>query len=328
MLRFFVVPLILVSASLGIFAGLGSLIAQGDMKSTDLVDRIALGGKNERWQAAMELSNRVAAGEVDLLQDEALVTAIGEAFVRARAEGDDPRILRYLSRFLARSPNPAVSSALEDALADDHPDVRMYTVEALAQHGGPSTLGSLIPRLDDNDAGVRTVAAWAVSVVGDRAEGHLRVQAGDALRRSLHDPSGDVQWNAALGLARMKEPGGEDQLWALIQPSYVRSRIALPEADLGVLFSTTGSDPASPEELEAQVLRNALSAVYRLEDRSMLDGVRSLANDHRDPGVRDFAMKTRDALEKVVAARGAVPQRTWTASTSSTVDAPTTGSKE
>lgn len=318
MLRFFVVPLILVGASLAVFAGLGSLIARGDARSTDLVDRIARGGKNDRWQAAMELSNRVASGEVDLLSDERLVAAIAESFVRAREEGDDPRIVRYLSRFLAVCPGQGVRSVLEDALTDGDPDVRLYAVEAVARHANAASLGAITARLSDTDSGVRTMAAWAVPEVAVKGDDRIREEAAGALLRALHDPVDDVQWNAALGLARMGRPGGEDVLWALLHPDYVRSRLTAPAGATASLLGSGGTDPATPAEREATILRNALSAVFLLGDRSMLEGVRTLADGHVNPGVRDFAMKTRDALEKAVAARGAVPQRTWTPVASTT----------
>ena len=96
-LRFFVVPLLLVGASVAVFAGLGALVNRRPPSAEDLVASIAGGGKNARWQAAQDLSNLVYNREVDLARDERLATAVAEAFRKARADGDDPRVLQLLA---------------------------------------------------------------------------------------------------------------------------------------------------------------------------------------------------------------------------------------
>jgi len=308
-LRFFVVPLVLVGVSVALFAGLGALVGQGPPSTHDLLLRISEGGKNARWQAAMELSNRVYQGEVDLARDERLVLSIAEAFRRARVEGDDPRILRYLSRFLARSPLPAVAPVLEEAVGDGSPDVRMFAAEALAERGDPAALAVLLPRLSDTDAGVRTIAAWAVPLLASKGGADAAVAVRPALLRALGDDAVDVRWNAALGLARLGAPGGEDQVWQMLHRESVRALVEAGATGGGGILSVEGADPATPAQLEERVVANAVSAVYLLRDRSMLDGVRRLAEADPSDRVRDFALKTVAALEEEVARRGPLPQR-------------------
>ncbi len=311
LLRFFVVPMILVGASLAVFAGLGSLVARGEPAGTDLVTRIATGGKNARWQAAMELSNRVARGDLDLRASPDVVVAVADAFRRAREERDDPRVVRYLSLLLARSGDPDVRTLLEDAVVDADPDVRLYAVEALAHHRSPASAGVIAPRLSDTDPGVRTMAAFALGVVAEAGGAPARDSAGPLLTTALADPDLDVRWNAALALARLGLPAGEEEIWRMLHPDYVRKALAEGHGRPTGLLGAAARDPAPPEALEAEILRNALSALSRLRDRSMLDGVRALAADHPDAGVRDWAMRTREILDAEIRGRGSVEQRAW-----------------
>jgi HEAT repeat protein len=307
-LRFFVVPLLLVGASLGIFAGLGALVAQGQPTDADLVATVAAGGKNSRWQAAQELSNRVARGEVDLAQDAVLARTLADAFAAARAAGDDPRVIQLLSVLLGRSRSPAGRAALEAALADGSPDVRVFAVAALAEAADPRSLPALLPRLEDLDGAVRTVAAYAVPVVAERAA-PAPPEARAALAKALADPVLDVKWNAALGLARLRDGAGADVVWEMLHRDHLRARLAAGTGEAGAPGATRPPDP----EAEDRVIRSALSAAFLLRDRSMADGVKALAATDPSMPVRDWALRTAAALDEEIRAKGPVAQRPWTA---------------
>jgi hypothetical protein len=314
LLRFFVVPLVLVGASLAVFAGLGAVVGQGAPTKEKLLERVADGGKNERWQAAMELANRVAAGEVDLANDEALGAKAVEAFRRARDGGDDPRVLRYLSRFLAASPLPAAGEALADAAADAEPDVRLFAVEALARRGGAAGLEAVLPRLADADPGVRALAAYATGAIaeGEGVPEEAKQRAGASLRALLDEDLPDPRWNAALALARLGIPGGEDEIWRMLHRDYLRPLVAPAPSGAEALLSAEGADPSTPDAREDRVLCNALAAVWRRRDLSMIEAVRALADEDRSPTVKHQALRVREALDAEAKSKGAVPApRAW-----------------
>jgi hypothetical protein len=314
-LRFFFVPLLLVGASLAVFAGLGALVAQGPAGTNDLVRQIAEGGKNARWQAAQELSNQVARGEVDLRRDASLSGAVTEAFRKARSDGDDPRVLQHLAVLLGRSGQPQAGAALVEALADGSPDVRIYATAGLAEFSDPATVDAIARGLQDLDPGVRAVSAYAAAAIA-ADHGGAGSALESALVAALEDPSVDVRWNAALALARLGRPQGADLLWKMLHRDYVRASLRKGDGGPVVgLFAAGGTDPSTPEEIETLVVRNALSAAWRLRDRSMVGGVKALAASDPDHGVRDWAMKTRDLLEREIADRGPVAAREWTAAT-------------
>jgi hypothetical protein len=312
LLRFFVVPLVLVGASLAVFAGLGAVVGRGPPEAADLVARISTGGKNARWQAAQDLSNRVHRGEVDLRRDVRLAEAVAAAFSRARAEGDDPRVLQHLAVLLGRAAPAVGGPALAEALADGNPDVRVFVAAALGQAGDPGRLATLLPALGDPDAGVRAVAAFSCGALAEAAGPEGREAGAAALLPGLADPELDVRWNAALALARLGRPEAADTVWSMLHRDYVRRNLR-GEAPGGGLLAPGGTDPAGPADREEAVVLNALSAAWRLRDRSMADGVRALAAGDPSDAVRDWAMRTASALEEEARARGPVSQRTWTA---------------
>jgi len=316
LLRFFVVPLALVLASLAVFAGLGAVVERGAPDTGDLVSAIAGGGKNARWQAAQDLANRVARGEVDLRADDRLVESLATAFRRARAEGDDPRVLQMFAVLLGRSPAGAARPVLEEALSDGNPDLRIYVLGALAEMGDPASVPPVAARATDVDSGVRTMAVFALSALLEKAGAAAGAAAADPLVHALEDPVVDVRWNAATGLARLGRPEAADTVWMMLHRDYVGAHVRSGDGGSGLpsLLGTGGADPATPGELEERVLLNAVSAAWRLRDRSMIEGVRALAEADPSPSVRDWALRTRDLLDGEIRERGPGETRTWTAS--------------
>jgi hypothetical protein len=320
-LRFFVVPLLLVGASLAVFAGLGALVGQAPPTPEDLLRQVAEGGKNARWQAAQELCNQVNRGEVDLRRDERLSRAVAAAFEKARSSGDDPRVLELLAVLLGRARPDVTGPVLRGALADGSPDVRVFAVTNLAEQMDPCDVDALLARLDDLDPAVRAVAAYSAANVmagadGNGPDGGVRGKPEwrAALAKALRDAEVDVRWNAALGLARLGDPAGADLVWSMLHRDYVAANLKAGDAPGASGFlALRGTDTAAPEEREMWVLLNALSAAFRLRDRSMADGVRALAASDPSYAVRNNALRAAESLDRESRDRGAVAQRTWTA---------------
>jgi HEAT repeat protein len=171
----------------------------------------------------------------------------------------------------------------------------------------------LLARLDDLDPGVRAVAAYSAASVMAGVEGKGTGTPGwrASLARGLADPEVDVRWNAALGLARLGDPAGADLVWSMLHRDYVRAN--LRPGTRGGLLSAAGTDPASPAQREEEVVLNAVSAAYRLRDRSMTDGIRDLAAADPSDAVKDWAIRAAEELERESREKGAIPQRSWTA---------------
>lgn len=313
LLRFFVVPLALVGASVGIFAALGSVVGRPPATPEDLVEQITAGGTNSRWQAAQELSNRVYRKDVDLSRNDGLARTLAESFRKARAAGDDPRVIALLASLLGRGPSEVGRPVLEQALADGNPDVRVYVLAALGELGDPASLDAMLPALQDPDPGVRAMAAYAIPAVPGKSGSAAPAEVRAALVRSLEDPATDVRWNAALGLSRLGSPEGADVVWSLLHRDYVRPNLRQGAGGGPGLLSATGADPETAAQAEERVVLNALSAAYLLKDRSMIEGVKALAATDPSPSVRDWALRAKDRLEGEIRERGPVEARAWTA---------------
>ena len=79
-------------------------------------------------------------------------------------------------------------------MKDPDTDTKISVIWALASLGDPSVKNEIAEMYGSEDAGVRKMAVYALGGLGP----------GDTpvLRTALEDPVADVQWNAAVALAR------------------------------------------------------------------------------------------------------------------------------
>ena len=130
------------------------------------------------------------------------------------------------------------------------------------------------------DAGVRKMAVYAL--------GGLETDDLSVLRGALEDPVPDVQWNAAVALARQGESDGVRVLRRMLDREYVErtvTRVARVDAAL---------DPVS------EVMISGLQAVAVLRSTELRDTVVSLIETDVSLTVREAAMRTLDLLESGV----------------------------
>ncbi len=211
LVQFFLIPAFVVGVAVFVFWLFGSLAV--DRKTpAELLSDVRTGSRNQRWQAAFELTKKLPA-----LRDPAERAAFSDAAVKAfqGAEADDPRVRRYLTLVLGRLGDPKAVPLLEGALSDKDPETRLYALWALALVGDPSSAPKVRPLLDSEDPGVRKTAAFAAG----------RMEDGDAipaLRRLLADPVTDVRWNAALALATLDDASGKAVLLSMCDRAALR----------------------------------------------------------------------------------------------------------
>ena len=211
LVQFFLIPAFVVGIAVFVFWLFGSLAV--DRKTpADLLSDVRTGSRNQRWQAAFELTKKLPA-----LTDPAEKAAFSAAAIQAfeGAGSDDPRVRRYLTLVLGRIGDPKSVPLLEGALDDADPETRLYALWALALVGDPKSAPKVRPLLDSEDPGVRKTAAFAAG----------RMEDGDAvpaLKHLLEDPVTDVRWNAALALATLDDPSGKDVLLGMCDRAALR----------------------------------------------------------------------------------------------------------
>jgi len=211
LVQFFLIPAFVVGVAVFVFWLFGTLAV--DRKTpAELLSDVRTGSRNQRWQAAFELTKKLPAMK-DPAERAAFSAAAMQAFEGAGA--DDPRVRRYLTLVLGRLGDPKAVPLLEGALDDADPETRLYALWALALIGDPTSAPKVRPLLESGDPGVRKTAAFAAGRMEDG-------EAIPALRRLLEDPVTDVRWNAALALASLDDASGKGVLVSMCDRAALR----------------------------------------------------------------------------------------------------------
>jgi hypothetical protein len=186
-----------------------------------------------RWQSAVNLANALRAerdhGPDSIKNNPELVrqlVGILEPELKQGGMQDEPVFLRYflckaLGEFYINDGFPALDDAVETNRDPAESKVRQAALQAIA------LLAEQAPRPDDKaqqrrdavlmtaakdpDDQVRSTAAFALGVIGGEA-------ANGRLRELLADPSADVRYNAATGLARHGDPACVEVLCEMLDP--------------------------------------------------------------------------------------------------------------
>ena len=133
--QFVLFPLGVVAIAVGIFFLFGKL-ASDRQTVPDYLHEVRSGGKQERWQAAYQLSQLINVGEAKKYPN--LVVDVVRIFDESKS--DDPRIRQYLAMVLGnlgdRRATPTLVAALQDRASNE--DLR---------RAGPRALGDGLPSL-------------------------------------------------------------------------------------------------------------------------------------------------------------------------------------
>jgi HEAT repeat protein len=267
--RFFLLPLLVVGAAVGIFL-VFNLMTFERRSPRDYLQEVRGGAANRRWQAAFELSRSLP----NLPPEErAALTAetlrIFEGLSPRRP--DDVPVRRYLALVLGRLGERSAVPVLLAAARDEDPDTRLYAVWALGRIGDPAAFETVLETSRSEDAGARKMAAYVLGQLGDaRAIPRLRVLA--------EDRTADVRWNAAIALAELRDPSGLPVLRTMIDRDALARQAAL-----------------SSDQAEAAMV-NALKALALLKDTGTLAQIEKLEKSDPNLRVRAEARKTADVL--------------------------------
>ena len=273
--QFFLIPLAVVAITVVGYTAFRSLLTDQRSAQEYLLE-IQTGGSSHRWPAAYELSRMMADPEV--ARDPALGPALIKAFEKSK--GDDPRVRRYLALAIGRLTPPlppqAVAS-LAAALQDAESETVISAIWALGSLGDPSVAPAVAQMYQSSDPGVRKMTVYALGAIP--GDGQLRV-----LSTALNDSVPDVQWNAAVALARHLDREGVPVLQRMLDREYVErtvKRTANVEDDV---------DPIG------EVMITALQAIAALHETSLRNQVTDLSQGEPDLRVRQVAMETLKAL--------------------------------
>ncbi|OFV87533.1 MAG: hypothetical protein A2V74_04775 [Acidobacteria bacterium RBG_16_70_10] len=274
LLDLLVFPLVIVAVGVGVFVLFGLITTEGK-GPRDYLDLIRTGDSNRRWQAAYELSKVIQESNDPELSDPRLVGRMVSLF--EEAEGDDPRVRRFLALALGRLGNaqavPALLEYLRGVRRGEGTDseTHIYAVWALGAIREDAAIPELVVLTTHEDPGLRKTAVHALGAF--RSE-----EATAALERALGDPTQDVRWNAAAALARHGHPAAVPVLEQMLD----REQLARSEA-------------VTPDQTE-EILLQAIAGAALLSDARLKARLTELGND--DPSLRVRAAARRSLEQR------------------------------
>jgi len=268
--RFFLLPLLVVATAVGVF-WLFSRITFERRTPADFLQEVRGGTASRRWQAAFELSRslpRLEPEERTALAAETL--RIFTSLSATRAE--DVPVRRYLALVLGKLGEPEAVEALLAATKDPDSDTRLYAVWALGRLGDGRAVPAVTEASSSEDAGMRKMAAYVLGQLHDRS-------AAPRLEVLLGDPVADVRWNAAIALASLGNASGLPVLRSMLDREALARQATL-----------------SADQAETAMV-GAAKALGMLRDRESLPLLEKVARE--DPNLR-----VRAAAREAIAAIG------------------------
>lgn len=275
--QFFLIPLAVVGMVVLVYGGFRMLLST-ERTPQELLSDVRVGGRERRWPAAYELSRLLSDPETET-QFPGLGTDLVQAF--SDSDGDDPRVRRYLALALGRLNNPPTTAvvALLASLEDPDTETRISVIWALASLGDEATVNDIARMYRSDDSGVRKMAVYALGILSPDGR--------DAtLRTALEDPVADVQWNAAVALARHGSGDGMVIIRRMLDRSYVERMVTrTPTSEANI-------DPVS------EVIVSGLQAAASLGASELRSSIEALSESDANLRVREVALKALDVLNQ------------------------------
>ena len=275
--QFFLIPLLVVGATVLVYVGFRSLLSE-DRSAEEYLTDIRSGGSNRRWPAAYELSRLMADPEFAKKEEAKLAPELVKAF--ADSKEDDPRVRQYLALTLGRLTPPLPAEArqlLIEALGDRDSQTRISASWALGSTGDVSVVADIERMYGSEDAGVRKMAVYAL--------GSMPANAGnETLIKALDDNQADVQWNAAIALARHGRHEGVPVLGRMLDRAYVERNVTRQQR------AREEVDPVG------EVMISGLRAIAALRESALLSQVKALSTEDENLRVRQAALETLKTL--------------------------------
>ena len=275
--QFFLIPLLVVGATVLVYIGFRSLLGE-DRSAEEYLADIRSGGSNRQWPAAYELSRLMSDPEFVKKGEAALAPELTKAF--AASSDDDPRVRQYLALALGRLTPPIPADArrlLIEALNDKESQTRISAIWALGSTRDLTVVPDIERMYASGDAGVRKMAVYALGSIPGGAGSTTLVKA-------LEDAEPDVQWNAAIALARQGRHEGVPVLRRMLDRAYVERNVT--------------RQPQAREEVDpvGEVMISGLRAIAVLKEGTLSEQVKALSTDDQNVKVRQAALNALKAL--------------------------------
>jgi len=275
--QFFLIPLVVVGIAVLVYVGFRSMVAE-QRTAQECLTEVRNGTRGGRWLAAMELWDLM--GDPKVRADRSLIPQLMAAFEEAK--GDDSRVRQYLALAISRVDPPlppdAVKTLLE-ALNEEDAGARISAICALGASGDPAVAAKLQPLYNSDDAGIRKMVVYSLGAL----PGDTQVA---TLTTALHDAEPDVQWNAAIALARHNEHQGVPVVQQMLDRSYVEQKVKRQTRQ------DQNIDPV------ADVMISGVRAAAVLKDASLRPSLEGLSKQDPSMKVRQAALEALKDMDQ------------------------------
>lgn len=263
--QFFLFPLLIVVASVGVFLFFGA-IGGAPKSAAEFLSDVRTGGENVQKQAAQQLGailqkerGRVDRKEIPLAEAEYAKGTFRQDLRAAFEESFDGKTTdrqAFLASALGLVGDPAFLPTLEKhASSPTPPDVRRSVALAIALLDTADASPVLVRLLKDDDELVRNYAVEGLSRRKAPSPGAL-----EALRAALTDPSEYVRVNAASALALAGDASGSALVARLLEPAYAAEMAGRKLPD----FTAEEIDADRVAEMRRFALASGLKAALSL----------------------------------------------------------------
>ena len=239
-----------------------------------LLNQVKIGSASKRWQSAFELSkvfNNPDKIPTDASFKNQMISAYNHAI------HDDPLVRAYLALAMGVTRDDFYADILTKGLDDENRESRLAAVQAVGMIGAPNAGPRLHTIAQDSDfPNERLAATIALGLIGDDASIPL-------LKELLEDDEPNIQWDAAIALAKMGDASGAFIIESLMDRHYLDS---FPHVD--------------PTE-KNQAILVAIEVASFLKNDRLENKLVTLAESDENLKIRDAAMKAlKSAYNRVI----------------------------
>ena len=239
-----------------------------------LLNQVKIGSASKRWQSAFELSkvfNNPDKIPTDLSFKNQMVSIYNHSI------HDDPLVRAYLALAMGVTRDIFYSEILVDGLNDENRESRRAAIQAVGLIGANNASNKLKEIIENSDfPDERLGATISMGLIGNPESIPL-------LKKLLEDEEPNIQWDAAVALAKMGDPSGAFIIESLMDRQYLN---AFPQVD---------------EAEKNQVILVAIEVSSLLKQDQFKTKLASLAKSDENLRIRDAAMKTlQSAYNKVI----------------------------
>ena len=242
--------------------------------AAELLNQVKIGSASKRWQSAFELAKVFNTPEkipADPSFKNQMVSAYNHSI------HDDPLVRAYLALAMGVTRDEFYSDALLIGLDDEDRESRLAATQAVGMIGtkkATAKLQDLVSKSDYPDE--RLAATIALGLIGDEKSIPF-------LKDLLEDEEPNIQWDAAIALAKLGDISGVFIIENLLDRQYLNT---FPEVD---------------EVEKDQAIMVAIKVSSRLKDDRFVTKLVGLAKSDINLKIRDAALKTlQSAYNRVI----------------------------